>query len=82
MIAVAAVAAEISKRLAKGQEVGSIFETTPSSSEYQFYLEAKREREAKEARTAAAAAKAKAEAEQARKQAATATPAARTITSQ
>jgi hypothetical protein len=82
MIAVAAVAAEISKRLAKGQEVGSIFETTPSSSEYQFYLEAKREREAKEARTAAAAAKAKAEAEQARKQAATALPPARTITSQ
>jgi hypothetical protein len=54
-IAVAAVAAKISDRLAKGQEIGSIFETTPHPSEYQLYLEAKRRREAKEAETAAQA---------------------------
>jgi hypothetical protein len=65
-IAVAATAAEISKRLAKGQEIGSIFQTTPSQSEYQFYQEAKKEREEKEAEKAAKAvadaARAKAEA--------------------
>jgi hypothetical protein len=61
-IALAAVAAKISGRLAKGQEIGSVFETTPSSSEYQYYQEAKRRREAKEAQAAAAAAKAKAQA--------------------
>lgn len=60
MLAVAATAAEISKRMARGQEVGSLFETTPHSSDYQFFLEAKRMREAKEAEAAAAAAKAKA----------------------
>ena len=63
-LAVAAVAAKISQRLAKGQEVGSVFETTPSSSEYQYYQEAKRRREAKEAQAAGAAAKAKAQAEE------------------
>src|SRR6266404_7464449 len=47
LLAVAAVAAKISERLSKGQEIGSIFETTPSSSEYQLYLEARRRREAK-----------------------------------
>jgi len=52
-IAVAAVAAEISSRLAKGQEVGSIFETTPHASEYRYYLEAKKRREEKEADSAA-----------------------------
>jgi len=52
-LAVAAVAAEISQRLAKGQEVGSIFKTTPHASEYQYYLEAKKTREEKEADAAA-----------------------------
>jgi hypothetical protein len=66
-LAVAAVAAKISQRLAKGQEIGSIFETTPSSGEYQFFQEAKRRRETKEAQAAAAAAKAKAQAEEAAK---------------
>ena len=61
--ALAAVAAKISQRLAKGQEIGSIFETTPSSSEYHYYQEAKQQREAKEAQAAANAAKAKAQAE-------------------
>lgn len=53
LLAVAAVAAEISQRLAKGQEVGSIFETTPHASEYQYYQEAKKRREDKEADAAA-----------------------------
>ena len=65
MIAVAAVAAQMSARLAKGQEIGSMFETTPTSSEYQYYLEAKQRREEKEADTAAAKVKAAAEAKQA-----------------
>ena len=64
LIAVAAVAAEISDRMAKGQPVGPVFETTPSSSDYQYYLAAKKEREAKEAKAAADAAKAKAQAEE------------------
>lgn len=67
LLAVAAVAAKISERLSKGEEIGSVFETTPSSSEYQLYLEAKRRREAKEAETAARAAQAKAEMEQTEK---------------
>lgn len=66
-LALAAVAAQISQRLAKGQEVGSVFKTTPSSSEYQYYLEAKREREDKEAKASAAAVQAKAQAEEAGK---------------
>jgi hypothetical protein len=65
MIAVAAVAAQMSARLAKGQEIGSMFETTPTSSEYQYYLEAKQRREEKEAAAAAAKVKAAAEAKQA-----------------
>jgi hypothetical protein len=51
-------------RLAKGQEVGSIFETTPASGEYALYREAKRKREEKEAEAAAAKAKAAAQAAQ------------------
>ena len=62
LLAVAAVAAEISQRLAKGQEIGSIFQTQKASSDYQLYLIAKQERETKEANAAANAAKAKAEA--------------------
>jgi len=74
LLAVAAVAAEISKRLANGQEIGSIFETQKTSSDYQLFLIAKKEREAKEAAAAAQAIKAKAEA--AEKSPAAATPAA------
>jgi hypothetical protein len=37
LLAAAAVAAEIADRLSKGQEVGSLFETTPDASEYQLY---------------------------------------------
>jgi hypothetical protein len=62
LLAAAAVAAEIGKRLAKGQEIGSLFETTPAPTDYQYFLEAKKLREEKEAETAAAKAKAKANA--------------------
>ena len=65
LIAVAAVAAKMADRLAKGQEVGSMFETTPASGEYQLYLEAKKKREEKEAEAAAAKVKAAAQATQA-----------------
>lgn len=67
VIAAAMTAAEISKRLAKGQEVGSIFETTPHPSDYQLYQEAKRRREAKEADAAAKKAQAAAQAAEAAK---------------
>jgi hypothetical protein len=63
LIAVAAVAAQMSERLSKGQEVGSMFETTPTSSEYQLYQQAKKQREAKEEAEAAAKVKAAAEAQ-------------------
>ena len=64
LIAVAAVAAKMADRLAKGQEVGSMFETTPASGEYALYREAKRKREEKEAEAQAAKVKAAAEAAQ------------------
>jgi hypothetical protein len=60
MFALAAVAGEISQRLAKGQEIGSIFQTEKAKGDYQYFLEAKKEREAKEAEAQAKAAKAKA----------------------
>jgi hypothetical protein len=60
MLAVTATAAQITERLSKGQEIGSIFQTQKVSTDYQLYLIAKREREAKEAEAAAKAAKAKA----------------------
>jgi len=60
LLAAAVTAAEISKRLAKGEEIGSIFETTPTPSDYQYYQEAKKRREEKEAEAAAKATQAKA----------------------
>lgn len=62
MLAVAATAAEISRRVAKGQEVGSLFETQKSSTDYQLYQLAKKEREEKEAAAAAKAVRQKAQA--------------------
>ena len=53
LLAAAAVAAKISERLAKGQEIGSIFETDPHPTDYTLYVKAKKEREAKEAAAAA-----------------------------
>lgn len=61
LLAAAATAAEMADRLSKGQEIGSMFKTEPTLSEYQLYLEAKKRREAKEAE-AAALAKAKVDA--------------------
>ena len=53
----ALTAAEMASRLAKGQEIGSMFVTDPEPSEYQLYLAAKAAREAKEAEKAAKAAR-------------------------
>jgi hypothetical protein len=58
LIAAAATAAEMAARLAKGQEVGSMFVTDPHPDEYHLYLMAKARREAEEKARAAAAAKA------------------------
>jgi len=58
----AAALATMAERLSNGQEIGSMFQTTPTSSEYQLYLEAKKQREEAEADKAA---KAKAAAAQA-----------------
>lgn len=49
LLAAAATLGEISDRLSKGQEIGSIFVTEPQMTEYQYYQAAKKEREAKEA---------------------------------
>jgi hypothetical protein len=62
IVTAAAALAMMADRLSKGQEIGSMFETTPAKGEYQLYLEAKKEREAAEADKAA---KAKAAAAQA-----------------
>ena len=60
LIGAALTAGEMASRLAKGQEIGSMFITDPHPSEYQLYQEFKREREAAEAeKKAKAAAKAK-----------------------
>jgi hypothetical protein len=63
LLGAALTAAEMASRLAKGQEVGSMFVTDPHPSEYQLYLEAKKRREAKEAAAAAKAAQEKAQAQ-------------------
>ena len=62
LIGVALTAAEMAKRVASGQEIGSMFETDPTMSEYQLYQVAKQQREAEEAQQAAEAAAAKAKA--------------------
>ena len=55
LLAAAATAAEMAKRLAEGKEIGSMFVTDPTPDEYQLYLMAKARREAREAEEAAAA---------------------------
>lgn len=63
LLAAAATAAEMAKRAANGEDVGSMFETDPQTDEYHLYLQAKARREAAEAqKKAAAAAKAAAQA--------------------
>ena len=65
ILAAAATAAEMAKRLSAGQEIGSMFETDPHQNEYQLYQAAKARREAEEAEEAAKKAKAAAEAREA-----------------
>ena len=55
LLAAAATAAEMAKRLAEGKEVGSLFVTDPHPDEYQLYQMAKAMREAREAEAATAA---------------------------
>ena len=71
LIGVALTAAQMAERLAKGQEIGSMFVTDPHPSEYQLYVEAKKRRESKEEEKAAAK---KAKEKAAQKQASTPPP--------
>lgn len=72
-ITAAAALATMAERLSKGQEIGSMFQTTPAKGDYALYLEAKHQREEQEAEKAA---KAKAAQAQARAQAQSAAGAA------
>jgi hypothetical protein len=64
----AVVLATMAQKAVSGENVGKMFITDPQASEYELYLEAKRQREAKEAEQAAAAkAKAAADAAEAAK---------------
>jgi hypothetical protein len=56
VLAAAATLARMADRLSKGEEIGSMFVTTPDPTEYDLYVAAKKRREAEEA---AAKAKAK-----------------------
>lgn len=60
LIAAASTLAEMARRLAKGEQIGSMFVTNPSPDEYQLYVMAKKRREAKDAEAALTAARAKA----------------------
>lgn len=62
IIGAALTAAEIARRLAKGEEVGSMFVTNPHPTEYDLYVMAKAKREAEEAEAAAAKLRAASEA--------------------
>lgn len=64
LIGVALTAAEMAKRVATGEEVGSMFKTDPNPTEYQLYMMAKARREAEEMEKAAAEAREKAAARQ------------------
>lgn len=55
ILAAAATAAEMARRVATGQEIGSMFLTDPQPDEYHLYLMAKARREAEEAAKAATA---------------------------
>ncbi|MEO8454123.1 MAG: hypothetical protein ABI454_03100 [Sphingomicrobium sp.] len=62
LLGAAATLGEMGERLSKGEEIGSLFDTDPTPSEYQLYAEAKREREAKDVEKAKAATAKKAKA--------------------
>ncbi len=55
LLGAVATAAEMAQRLAKGEDVGSMFVTDPQQNEYQLYQQARKRREAKEAEAAAKA---------------------------
>jgi hypothetical protein len=55
LLTAALTAAEMAKRVAKGENVGEMFITDPQPDEYQLYREAKRAREARQEATAEAA---------------------------
>jgi hypothetical protein len=63
LLAVALTAAQMAERLAKGQEIGSMFVTDPQMSEYQYYQLARKERERAQAVAAGAAYAAEVQAE-------------------
>ena len=65
LLGAALTAVQMAQRAASGQEIGSMFVTNPSPTEYQRYQIAKAQREAQEQADAAAKAKAKAVAAQA-----------------
>ena len=54
ILAAAATAAEMARRIAAGQEIGSMFLTDPQPDAYHLYLAAKARREAEEAKKLAA----------------------------
>lgn len=56
LLAAAATAAAMAKRLSEGKEIGSMFITDPQPDEYQLYLALKKAREEREADAASAAA--------------------------
>ena len=49
VLGAAATLGKMADRLSKGQEIGSMFETTPDPTEYELYVAAKKRREAEEA---------------------------------
>lgn len=53
LLGAVATAAEMGQRLAKGQEIGSMFVTDPQPTEYELYKDAKKRRETKETDAAA-----------------------------
>lgn len=55
LLAAAATLAQMGDRLAKGQEIGSMFVTDPQLDEYGYYKQAKKDREAEAASRAAKA---------------------------
>jgi hypothetical protein len=77
LIGAALTAAQMAERLAKGQEVGSMFQTDPTMSEYQLYQVVKAKREAEEAQKTADETRKAAEAKAKAAQKASATGAAK-----
>ena len=69
LLGAALTAAEMAKRLSRGEAIGNMFITDPQPSEYQLYVMAKRTREAEEADKAAKAKVAQMRAEAAKEEA-------------